>query len=387
MGLTDDIILGIDASRNRSGGARNHLIGVLSSVNPSQYGIKCIHVWSYKSLLNDLPEREWLIKHNPRELEKSLTWQIWWQRFKFAGEAKACGCSVVLNGDAGSLAMFHPSITMNRDLLSYEPGVEKAYGLSKARLRIILLRFVQNWSLRRSLGAVFLTHHAAKLVQKSCGKLSRIAIVPHGVGQEFKELYDKPCWPINGERRINILYVSAVQWFKHQWVVVRAVEILRQRKYDVGLTILGGTAGGKPQHVLDMQIAKSDPERVWVKHLPFLDHKEIPAYYAKTDLFVFASGCEAFGITLLEGMAAGLPIASSNRSCLPELLKDGGVYFDPENEESIANALEILISDEAVRQRVSTRAKELSEQYSWHRCADDLFRFIEETYNEFRKKK
>ncbi len=382
MGRMDGWVLGIDASRNRSGGARENLIGVISAVNPGKYGIKEIHVWSYRSLLDALPVREWLVLHNPPELEQSLLRQVWWQRFKFSKEAKACGCQLVLNQDAGSVSTFHPSVTMSRDMLSYEPGVMEAYGFSKDRLRLIVLKYIQNSSLRRSIGAVFLTQHAAKLIQQSCGELSRVAIVPHGVGHEIKSMGGRPAWPKSGERRINLLYVSGAQWFKHPWVVVRAVELLRKRNYDLGLTLVGGGAG-KPLRLLNEQIALSDPERAWVKQFEFLPHKEIQNLYAQTDVFVFASGCEAFGITLLEGMAAGLPIACSNRSCLPELLKDGGVYFDPENAESIASACETLLSDETVRERVAKRAKELSEQYSWPRCADELFRFVTGCYREF----
>jgi glycosyltransferase involved in cell wall biosynthesis len=164
--------------------------------------------------------------------------------------------------------------------------------------------------------------------------------------------------------------------------VVQAVELLRKRNYDLGLTLVGGGTG-KPLRLLNEQIARSDPGRTWVKQFEFLPHKVIQKLYEQTDVFVFASGCEAFGITLLEGMAAGLPIACSNRSCLPELLKDGGVYFDPENADSIASACETLLSDEAVRERVAMRAKELSEHYSWTRCADELFRFITGSYQAF----
>lgn len=382
MGQMDNLIIGINACRNRSGGARAHLIGVLSELLPEKFGIKEIHVWSYCALLEALPERAWLVRHNPVELEQSLIKQLLWERFRFSREARESKCTLVINEDAGSVSAFHPSVTMSRDMLSYEPGVMQAYGFSRDRLRLIALKYVQNWSLRRSIGAIFLTKHAETMIQKSCGELKRVAIIPHGVGNEFRSLYERPQWPKKQERRINLLYVSSAQWFKHPWVVVRAVELLRKRNYDVGLMLVGGGAG-MPQHLLNTQISRSDPKGEWVQQLSFVPHKEVPALYARADVFVFASGCEAFGITLMEGMAAGLPIACSNRSCLPELLEDGGVYFDPEKAESIADAIERLLSDADLRFRVATRAKELSERYSWSRCANELFRFVVETYREY----
>jgi glycosyltransferase involved in cell wall biosynthesis len=101
---------------------------------------------------------------------------------------------------------------------------------------------------------------------------------------------------------------------------------------------------------------------------------------ASNDLFVFASSCENLPVTLLEAMAVGLPIACSNRGPMPEVLEDGGVYFDPENAVSIANAVEQIIVDSTLRTRIATKAKSLSEQYSWARCADETWKFIVETY-------
>ena len=73
------IIIGIDASRNRSGGAKAHLIGILNNFNENLLDkIEQIHVWSYGELLNFLPDKEWLIKHNPKELNKSILHQLWW---------------------------------------------------------------------------------------------------------------------------------------------------------------------------------------------------------------------------------------------------------------------------------------------------------------------
>jgi glycosyltransferase involved in cell wall biosynthesis len=80
--------------------------------------------------------------------------------------------------------------------------------------------------------------------------------------------------------------------------------------------------------------------------------------------------------TLVEAMAAGLPIACSNRGPMPEVLEDGGVYFDPEDPGSIAGAIEDLITDPGKRTRMAARAKELSRQYSWTRCARETFSFI-----------
>jgi glycosyltransferase involved in cell wall biosynthesis len=65
---------------------------------------------------------------------------------------------------------------------------------------------------------------------------------------------------------------------------------------------------------------------------------------------------------------------------MPEVLADGGVYFNPEDVDSIAAAIERIISDEGLREKIAKRAKSLSEQYSWSRCANETWAFIAQTY-------
>jgi len=60
------LIVGIDASRNRSGGAKAHLIGIISEGDPLKHGIREVHIWAFKTLLDALPNKLWLVKHNPK---------------------------------------------------------------------------------------------------------------------------------------------------------------------------------------------------------------------------------------------------------------------------------------------------------------------------------
>ena len=373
------IAVGIDASRNRSGGAKAHLIGIIAESDPRTHGIEAVHVWAYRALLDALPDRPWLVKHNPRELEKSLFRQVWWQRYAFPRELRKAGCAIVLNTDAGTVCRFHPSVTMSRDLLSYEPGEIQRFGFSKARLRLILLRYIQNQSLRDADGVIFLTKHAAKAVQASAGRLENIVFVPHGVGREFKRATRERSWPRNDSRSIRCLYVSNTALYKHQWVVVRAFAKLRASGHNVRLILAGGGTG-RARRLLETELSKSDPDRSWAELMDFVPAPKLPALLGTADLFVFASSCENMPNTLLEAMAVGLPIACSNRGPMPEVLADGGVFFDPEDSESIAAAVAKIIEDEDIRESAARRAKALSEAYSWSRCAAETWDFVVGTF-------
>jgi glycosyltransferase involved in cell wall biosynthesis len=372
-------VVGIDASRNRSGGAKAHLIGILTECDPEKYGIKEIHVWAFRSLLDQLPERPWLIKHNPVALEQSLLRQLGWQATVLAGEVKSAGCDILFTTDASTLCRFNPMVVLSQDMLSYEPGVMRYFGYGFARLRLLAILLLQNMSFKRASGVIFLTHYAGKIIQNSCGLLPSVAYIPHGVDVSFQQTKVLRSWPIMYERPIRCIYVSNAEMYKHQWVVVHAISLLRKRGYDLTLTLVGG--GDGPAHrLLQSAIAESDDSGHFVEQREFLPHAELPALLANADLFIFASSCENMPVTLVEAMAVGLPIACSGRGPMPEVLEDGGVYFDPENAVSIASAIEQIILSDFLRSTIATKAKSLSEQYSWKRCADETFGFITHTY-------
>jgi glycosyltransferase involved in cell wall biosynthesis len=374
------LIVGIDASRTRSGGAKAHLIGILSSLDPTRHGISEIHLWTFQSLLDAIPGRSWLVKHNAQALEQNLVKQLWWQAMHLTKEAKEAGCDILFTADASTLCRFKPMVVFSQDLLSYEPEIMGQFGYGYQRLRLLAILFIQNRAFRHSEGVIFLTRYTGDLIQKSCGFLERVAYIPHGVDERFRNIQLTQPWPKNHERPIHCLYVSPISEYKHQQEVVRAIARLRKQGYGLTLTLIG--SGSRQAHeVLDSEIACVDPGNIFVTQLGSVPYSQVPLRLSEADLFIFASSCETFGITLLEGMAAGLPIACSNRSSLPETLEDGGVYFDPEDAVSIARAIERIITDNELRIYSARRAKELSSYYSWQRCADETFAFIVEMFN------
>lgn len=373
------IVIGINASRNRSGGAKAHLIGILKDGDPIAHGIHKVHVWSYKALLDMLPDASFLIRHNPPELERSLLHNVWWEYRSLPKEALRSDCDILLNTDAGSVCGFRPAVVMSRNMLFYERREMRRYGLSTERLRSILLRFIQTRSMKRADGVIFLTSYAARIIQKTTGKLQNFSVIPHGVGADFKQTTSAGAWPEEPGRIIRCLYVSNAEMYKHQWVVVKAIGKLRRRGHNVTLLLAGG-GSGRAQRLLDEEIARTDPQGKFIESLGFVRHDKIPILLSKADLFIFASSCENMPNTLVEAMASALPIACSDMGPMPETLQDGGVYFDPESSDSISAATESIISKREMRISIAKRAKELAKEYSWARCAEETWKFLRKTY-------
>jgi glycosyltransferase involved in cell wall biosynthesis len=267
---------------------------------------------------------------------------------------------------------------MCRNMLPFDWREIRRYGVSLQTVRFMLLRWTQSRSFRHASGTIFLTEFARRAVLDLVGAIdSPTPIIPHGIDPRF---FAGPRTlsrlDAGGTRRtFELIYVSIIDYYKHQTVVAQAAAALVARGIDVRLTLIGPAY---PPALRDLKamLRHIDPLQQFVRYLGPVTHAEIHDAYARADIGVFASSCENMPNILLEQMAAGLPIACSNRGPMPEILGEAGVYFDPESAESIANAVAGLIANAELRERKGLAAVARARQYSWRRCAEDTFNFL-----------
>lgn len=94
------------------------------------------------------------------------------------------------------------------------------------------------------------------------------------------------------------------------------------------------------------------------------------ALYSGAAVYLFPSLYEGFGMTVLEAMACGTPVVTSNVSALPEVVGDAGVLVDPYNVEAISTALGELLADPARRRQLGQQARERSRGFTWREVAE-----------------
>ncbi len=374
------IKIAIDASRNRSGGAKIHLIGILNDIQSDKYNIDEIHVWSYRELLDQLPNYSWLKKHSPFDSHTSIIKELYWQNRILPKKLKKLNIDILLNTDAGSICYFNPSITMSRDMLSYEKGEMERFGISLARLRLLILKYIQKKSLLNSNGVIFLTKYASNIIQNFTGKIKNYKIIHHGISEDFR--LNRDISENSTKKKLRCIYVSNVTFYKHQWNVVRAFSLLKN--YNVELILAGKLGSGKAKKMLDKAISEVDPKKEFIVTTDHINHKKIPKLLESSDIFIFASSCENMPNTLVEAMAAGMPIACSDRGPMPEILRDGGIYFDPENIDSIHKAISTLVKDKNLRTSLSKKSKNYSKEYSWRKCSKKTFNYLIEICDKFK---
>ena len=136
---------------------------------------------------------------------------------------------------------------------------------------------------------------------------------------------------------------------------------------DVHLLLTGQTYGR-----LDALMARAHTQGVAdkVRHLGYVPADAVPALYRRALAMVFPSLYEGFGTPPLEAMACGCPVAVSTAGSLPELCGDAALTLDPQSPKAIASALERLISDAALRSRLSEAGPERATAYTWRAAAE-----------------
>jgi glycosyltransferase involved in cell wall biosynthesis len=253
---------------------------------------------------------------------------------------------------------------------------------NKEWLRLKLLQLAQSQTFQKASGLICLSEYARnyltiyypQLVEKT-----PIQLIAHGT-ESFQN--DSPMShkkSSSDPQILQILYVSTVKKYKHQWDLIDAVSLLRKEGISIELHLIGG---GDPQALRWMResIQRNQSDHEFVFYYGSYPYEKTLEWYRKVDMFVFPSTCENMPVILLEAMTSGLPIASSDRGPMPEVLKDAGLYFNPESVTSIKNCLRYMIENPNLRKRLGAKAKQYSQAYSWKKCADETFAFFRSVY-------
>lgn len=368
--------IGIDASNLLQGGGRTHLIEVINACELIK-GSPEIVIWGRKETLEMLRKNSKVkLKSNPY-LEGGFFKRFFWQTFLLAKEARNEKCNVLWVPGGNYLGSFSPTVVMSRNMLPFEAKELFRYFPTLTFFKLALLRFTTIISFKQASGVIFLSNYA-KNVTSEVVTIDNTIVIPHGIGDKFKSLpkVQRNITYYDDTNPLNVLYVSSIDFYKHQWIVIEAISSLRKKYgWPLKLTICGPT-NPKVAERLVQSISKHDHKREWINYLGSIPYLQLREIYKSGDIAVFASSCENMPNTLIEYMIAGLPIACSSSGPMPEILGSSGIYFNPENPQEIELCLKNLILDTSLRSKSAMENYEMAQKYSWIQCAESSLRYL-----------
>ena len=203
----------------------------------------------------------------------------------------------------------------------------------------------------------------------------------------FKKFYGTEVDEFRTRRRLPskfMLYPAATWPHKNHINLVRAYKIMKERfRFEDKLVFTGIK---KQNH----SVVTKEIERLGLKediiHIGYLPYEDLPLLYGAANLMVFPSFFEGFGIPVVEAMATGLPVACSNATCLPEVVGDAAILFDPEDPDDIAVKVHMLY-DGDLRNVLIEKGLERAKSFTWESTAVETLKVYEEVYKEFSGKR
>lgn len=114
----------------------------------------------------------------------------------------------------------------------------------------------------------------------------------------------------------------------------------------------------------------------------FISIKHLPYIYNASKLFVYPSFYEGFGLPTIEAMACGIPVITSNRTSIPEVVGDAALLIDPDNHDELCSAMFNILSDEQLYSRLVKSGISRSSQFSWKKTAEQTLNIYGKILNE-----
>jgi glycosyltransferase involved in cell wall biosynthesis len=179
-----------------------------------------------------------------------------------------------------------------------------------------------------------------------------------------------------------VLFIGTLEPRKNLLRVIQAFE-KTALQFPEHVLILAGKLGWDFDPILQA-IARS-PFHQRIRHLGYVSEENKRTLLAGGDLLVYPSLYEGFGLPLLEAMAAGIPVITSNVSSLPEVAGTAALMVDPESVDQLAAAMVRLLSYPELASKYRALGQERARMYSWENTAAETYKTYQSAYRLVRR--
>lgn len=195
---------------------------------------------------------------------------------------------------------------------------------------------------------------------------SKIVVIPLAFNTCFKVL-KKELYRGVIEKKYNIKtkYILTIGGSEYRKNIQRLINVYQNNDFDnYELVIIGGKWR-------NIDLSTKYKQNKKIKFITDVEETDLVLLYNMAEVFVFPSFYEGFGIPILEGMACGTAVITSNVSSMPEVAGDAALYFDPYDEKDIACKIKLVLNNSKLREELVTKGLNRIKTYSWEKCANE----------------
>lgn len=307
------------------------------------------------------PEARYLFCYRPHRFLRSLSDRLPGnaaRRLLLENRAPSADLFHALNQRVGA-ARHRRTVTTFHDLFV----ISGDYSTSEFRQRFTAQALA---AAERSDLIIAVSHFTARQVEQLLHvEPARLRVIPHGARPVPPSIAKVPREPM-------VLSVGAIQRRKN---IGRLVEAFEQLPSDWKL-ILAGSFG------YESEAARERIERSARRHdiqvLGYVSDSQLEELYQRASIMAFPSLDEGFGMPVLDAMARGVPVLTSNVSALPEVAGDAALLVDPTDVQSIANGFCRLTSDSALREKLIRAGAIRAREFSWEKSVESTWDVYQE---------
>ncbi len=211
-------------------------------------------------------------------------------------------------------------------------------------------------------------------------KPDKIVITLLAYNKAFRKISDVELLkPVKDKYNLNDKYLLAIGGSEYRKNMQRLINVYK--KYfstEYRLIVIGGKWR-------DVDLPGKYEKEKNICFLTNIPEEDLIAIYNMADVFVFPSFYEGFGIPVLEGMACGVPVITSSVSSMPEVGGDAAVYFDPYDENDMADKINCVLKDKLLRRKMIEKGLQKVKEYSWNKCAIETLKVYEDILSQEEK--
>jgi glycosyltransferase involved in cell wall biosynthesis len=212
-------------------------------------------------------------------------------------------------------------------------------------------------------------------------KEEKIKVVYPGVESRFRPIRNIKEYRLrNNLPSKMILNVGTLEPRKNVVTLIKAFKKLRKLGFKNYKLVIAGDKGWLYKPIFDE--IKSSGLQKEVLFLGCVKDEDLPILYNCADVFVYPSFYEGFGFPPLEAMACGIPVITSNTSSLPEVVDNAGIMVDPDDVNSLCNAMYNVLKDKELWHQMSKKGLERAKLFSWKETAKKILEIYDEVLSK-----
>jgi glycosyltransferase involved in cell wall biosynthesis len=311
-----------------------------------------------------------------------------WEQIELPRAAYREGCDVLhCTSNTGPIFSKVPLVTTLHDIIYLESiSIFKKDGTWYQKLGNMYRRYFVPPVIKRSKRVITVSNYERNRINNYFGfNDNRLRAIYNGVGEHFKKITN-PNTLQNIKKEFSLpdnffFFLGNTDPKKNTVGVLKAFadfNTIYPKKYHL---VMLDYDEAELRKILS---AIGAPELRELIHLTgYVPNTKLPAIISQCTIFLYPSLRESFGIPILEGMACGVPVITSNTSSMPEVAgEEAALIIDPFNTKEISKAIQTLVEDKMFAKVLSEKGIERAKDFSWKAMAENVLELYEDVYND-----